>query len=359
MNSIVYFSNLEAHSNKDNALAKTAKLFETLYKKKQFFKPRNFVGIKAHFGEYGLTTYLKPVFARTIIETVKENGGNPFLFDTSVLYTNGKRTNAPDHLTTAIKNGFSYATMGAPIVIADGLIGSNEIEIGPIGQNSRMVKLASDIQYMDAIICLSHFKGHCVAGFGGAIKNISMGMTSRAGKLDIHSATKPFATSKCTACGTCVKICPVSAVSINDYKAKINPNVCIGCMHCDVKCPASAIKFNWDSPEQILMGKMAEYAAGFTKLKGENTIYLNFLMDITKDCDCYGFSNSAKVEDIGILASFDPLAIDQASLDLVNKTAGHDVFRKIWPKTNYEYLLQYCAELGIGQRQYTLEKIKI
>lgn len=358
MSSTVYFADLTAHSDKDSILIKTTKLLEKLFEDKPFFKAKDLVGIKTHFGEIGLATFLRPIFARAVIEKIKEKGANPFLFDTSTLYTSGQRTNAVGHITTAIKNGFSYATTGAPIIIADGLLGANFIEVEIDGKHFKKVKIAIDIQNMDAIVCLTHFKGHCGTGFGGTLKAISMGMASRAGKLDMHSSTKPFITNKCNGCGICIAFCPVAAIEMNpEGRAYINTNICIGCMHCDTRCPQGAIGFNWNAPSNILMEKMTEYALGITKLKKNNIAYLNFLLDITPDCDCYGYSNAPIAPNIGVLASFDPLAIDQASVDLINKETGNDIFRKIWPKIDYEHMLKYCEELGIGKREYKIVKI--
>lgn len=356
MSSTVYFADLTAKSDKDGILAKTAGLFEALYKDNPFFKPKDIVGIKAHFGEIGLSTFLSPVFGRTIVDKIKEKEGNPFLFDTCTLYANGHRINAVEHVTTAIKNGFSYATIGAPVIVADGLVSENEIEIETDAKHTKKIKIAAAIKHMDAIICLSHFKGHCCTGFGGTLKTLSMGMATRAGKLEMHSQSKPFVINKCTGCGICITICPAGAIHIKDGKAYINPDTCIGCMRCHIKCPSGAIKFNWDNPGNILMEKMAEYAYGVSKIKKGKIAYMNFMLEITPDCDCYGFSNAPVTKDIGVLASFDPLAIDQASIDMVNKTTGKDIFRKIWPNVDYEILLDYAEKLGIGGRKYNLVK---
>lgn len=370
MSSIVYFADLQAKSNKDSILVKTAQLLEKLYKDKPFFKQKDLVGIKTHFGEIGLATFLRPIFSRSIVEKLKELGAIPFLFDTSTLYTNGLRTNAVGHITTAIKNGFSYATTGAAIIIADGIKGANHTEVEVDGKHFKKVKLASDIKHMDAIVCLSHFKGHCGTSFAGTLKTLSMGMACRAGKLEMHSDTKPFITNKCTGCGICITLCPVGAIGITPSpplppeergkvrgKASIDPEICIGCMRCDTHCPVNAIKFNWDSPSDILMEKMTEYILGTLKLKKDNIAYLNFLLDITPDCDCYGFSNAPIAPNIGALASFDPLAIDQAAIDLVNKSADSDIFKKTWPNINYEHILKYSEESGIGKREYKLIQI--
>jgi len=357
MTATVYFSDLTARSNKDSILTKTANLFEQLYKDNPFFKEGEMVGVKVHFGELGISTFLSPIFSRIIIEKLKEKNTLPFLFDTSTLYTNGKRTNAIDHITTAHKNGFSYATINAPIIIADGLKGNNYIEVEIPGKHFKKVKIANDIQYMDSIICLSHFKGHCLTGFGAALKNISMGMAARAGKLEMHSATKPFITNKCIGCGMCITICPAGAIQMTDKKAHIMPEICIGCMRCDTKCPQKVIKFNWDNPEKIAMEKIAEYAKGSTNLKKNKIAYLNFLINITPDCDCYGFSNPPVINDIGILASFDPVAIDQASVNIVKETAGKDILQTIWPKADYNHMLEYSEKLEIGTRKYKIVKI--
>lgn len=346
MSATVYFADLTAHSDKDSILVKTAKLLEKLYT----FKPKTLVGIKTHFGEIGLSTFLSPVFSRAVVEKIKEKGAVPFLFDTTTLYTSGRRTNAAWHITTAVKNGFSYATTGAPIIIADGLTGAISLRI----QNAN---IAGEVQYMDTIVVLSHFKGHCATGFGGTLKSISMGMSSRAGKLEMHSETKPFINNKCNGCEICIVYCPVEAIKMEEGKARIDTTLCIGCMQCDTKCPTGSIRFNWDAPSNILMKKMAEYASAVIKLKKDNIVFLNFLINITPDCDCYGYSNAPVARDIGVLASTDPVAIDQASVDLVNKETNSDIFRKLWPKIDYNHILEYAEELGIGKREYKIVKI--
>lgn len=357
MSSTVYFADLTAHSNRDSILVKTSNLLERLCKDRPFFKTNNFVGIKTHFGELGLATFLNPVFVRAVTEKVKEIGGNPFLFETTTLYTNGNRANAVSHISTAIKNGFSYATIGAPIIIADGLLGANCIEVEIDKKYFKKVKIAGDIQYMDSIIALSHFKGHCATGFGGTLKTISMGMASRSGKLEMHSETKPFINNKCNDCGICIVFCPLGAIEKKEGRAHIAPELCTGCMQCDTRCPVSAIRFNWDASSNMLMEKMAEYALGILKLKKDRIVFLNFLLNITPDCDCYGYSDAPVVHDIGVLASSDPLAIDQASVDMVNKESGSDLFHKLWPKIDYKHILKYSEELGIGKREYKLVKI--
>ena len=371
MQSIVYFVDTRSQHKDNSLIAKTAKLFDKLYEDHSFIQPTDFVGIKVHFGETGISTALNPIFARTIVDKIKEKKAKPFLFDTATLYLSGTRANAIDHIGTATKNGFSYATLGAPVVALDGLTGNSFYEVPNKGKHSKTLKLASELKYTNSIVCLSHFTGHCGTGFGATIKSISMGMASRAGKLEMHSATKPYINKHtCTGCGICLQWCPVNAITTKDKTAMINPETCIGCMHCDAHCPTSSIKFHWDCPGDTTLEKMAEYATGVLNEKQGKMIFLNFLLNITPDCDCYPFSDTPFVQDIGITASVDPIAIDQASVDLVNSkprlkdTAlpknhkdGEDKFLKLWPKSNYQHLLDYAQKLGLGSREYKLVKI--
>ncbi len=367
----VYFADTRTTGQDNSLIAKTKKLFDRLYQECAFIQPQDLTGIKVHFGELGLSTFLSPVFARTIVNKVKGRKASPFLFDTATLYLSGSRANAVDHVNTALSNGFSPVTTGAPIIIADGLSGHNHFPITVDGKHFTEVKLAADLQHMDSIVCLSHLTGHCGTGFGAALKTISMGLACRAGKLAMHSDTKPFIKTKtCNGCQVCIPCCPVAAIKIENKKAQIDTEICIGCMRCDRHCPQRAISFHWDSPEELIMEKMAEYAAGVIKTKKGKMIFINYLINITPDCDCFPYSDAPFVQDIGITASLDPVAVDQASADLVNaqpglkntalakeRPAGNDNIRALWPKINWQHLLDYSENLGLGTKDYQLVKI--
>lgn len=353
---------------KKGLLQKFEETLERFLEKKGVNLEKKLVGIKTHFGEIGLTTFISPVYVRTAVEVIKKFGAKPFLFDTGTLYLSGSRWNAPDHLVTALKNGFSFSTVGAPIVIADGIAGGHYVEVEVDGKHFSKIKLAGEIRDMDFIVCLTHFKGHCGTGFGGAIKNLGMGMASREGKLQIHSVSKLYVVdSVCVGCGTCIFWCPVGAIKLVEGKAIIDEERCIGCMHCDVHCPTSAIKFRWDTHGQVFIERMVEYAYGVTRLKKGKLCFVNFLLNITPDCDCYRYSDSPIVKDIGILIGPNPVALDQASLDMINKQTrlkdtvlpkdhkeGENKFTVLYPKIDNELQLRYAEELGIGEREYNI-----
>ncbi|MCF7861277.1 DUF362 domain-containing protein [Candidatus Woesearchaeota archaeon] len=341
------------------------------------------VGVKLHFGEYGNTTFLRPVFIRKIVDLIKDNGSRPFLTDTNTLYV-GRRRNSVDHIELANLHGFSYSSVNAPIIIADGVFGTNSSEIkinegiesgssdspnsNNIPKHYAKVKIARDIAEIESMIVVSHFKGHMASGFGGAIKNLSMGCSCIAGKQQMHSDIKPTVNeTKCTACGICGHHCPANAITFSP-KAEIDHTKCIGCSECSGRCQYNAINIRWDSSSEKLQEKMAEYALGTVKTK-KNLTFINFLMDITPDCDCWNSSAQSIVPNIGILASSDPVAIDQASYDLVNQqignknsqlehnhASGSDKFRGL---RDYDPTVQikHAEKLGLGTRKYELVKI--
>ncbi len=338
-----------------------------LFKKTvSFIKNGDLVAVKVHFGEYGNTSFIRPMYVRRIVEEIKKLGGKPFLVDTNTLYV-GTRSNSVDHMETAIANGFGYSSVQAPIIIADGLKGKDSTWITIKKKNFDRVKISNAILEADCMVVVSHTKGHMGSGFGGTIKNLSMGCASRAGKLQMHDSTRPKVTATtCTACGLCAKYCPVDAIKIEEA-AKIDQQVCIGCGECVVTCPTKAISISWNSGPVLMQEKMSEYAFGAVKDKQDKVAYFNFMMDITPDCDCFGQSDAPIVPDIGILASNDPVAIDQAAFDLIRKTKGlvnsrlkeeevDDKFKKIH---NIDGTIQisHSEKIGLGTRDYKLEKI--
>ncbi|MDI6800195.1 MAG: DUF362 domain-containing protein [Actinomycetota bacterium] len=313
------------------------------------------VAIKVHFGERGNTAFVPAIYLRRIVDKVKAAGGKPFLTDAGTLYK-GSRSNAPDHLVTAIENGFAFSVAGAPLIIADGLNGKDYFPVEVGGKHFDKVKIASAAHLADALIAVSHFKGHEMTGFGGAIKNVGMGLGSRSAKQEMHSDAKPAVDeSKCIGCKKCTKWCPVNAISMTSKnKVLINEGICIGCGECTVTCPFSAIAVNWQTSPGVIAEKICEYVKGALKGKETKSGFFNFVMNVTPDCDCWSWSDAPIAQDIGILASKDIVAIDQASADLVNESAGRDLFASLHPHTDGSVQLEYGQKIGLGSRTFRL-----
>jgi len=327
------------------------------------------VAVKLHFGELGNTAFIEPYFIREIVARVGDAGGMPFLTDANTLYR-GTRANAVDHTVCALRNGFSYATVGAPIVIADGLTGHDSVEIEvPGGRHFDTVRIASAAVHADAMVVATHVKGHEAAGFGGALKNVGMGLGCRSAKQRMHADFHPEVDAgECVACGRCVKWCPVEAISLVGRVAVVDRELCYGCGECVAACPHGAIAPQWETEPQVFQEKMIEHAVGALAGKEEKTVYVSFVMRVTPDCDCWHFSDAPIVSDIGVLASRDPVAIDQAAYDLVTAAEGLpgsrgqgmgpgvDKFTKV---TGVEgtHIMEYGERLGLGVRAYDIETL--
>ncbi len=331
-------------------------------------KEKELVAIKLHFGELGNAAFIRPIYVREIVKEIKKLGGKPFVTDANTLYV-GSRSNSVDHLETAIKNGFNYATIEAPVIIADGLRGKNEVKINVNLKHFKEVYIGADFMEADAIISMAHFKLHELSGFGGAIKNMGMGAASRKGKLAQHSDISPKVSRKvCVGCGLCIKKCPAGAIELIDNKAKINPEKCIGCADCIIICPNEAIKIQWTETGPKFMEKMVEYTYGIIKEKKDRIIYINFLTNISPACDCYPFNDAPITHDIGILISDDIVAIDKASVDLLNRAKVNeyskikdckveDKIKCVYPDIDWMIQLKYAEELGMGTMNYKLIEI--
>ena len=377
MKSPVFFSDLKVESGK-TLLDKLDILMDRADLKGKI-REKDLVAIKLHFGEKGNTAYVRPIFLRRVVDRVKQYKGKPFLTDTNTLYI-GTRSEAVSHLTTAFENGFTGSVVNAPILIADGLRGNSAVKVRIDKPIFKTVSIAREIYMTDTLITVTHFKGHELSGFGGALKNLGMGCSSREGKLSQHSNISPQVKGKtCTGCETCLGWCaqqaismlsPPSGVETKHNIALIDPKKCIGCGECILTCPSGSIQIQWNESIPIFQKKMVEHAYGAVQKKKGKTLYLNFLTQISPACDCYGYSDTPIVNDIGILSSEDPVAIDQASVDLVNDQEGNrssklpgawkpgeNKFQAIYPKVDWNIQLAYAEEIGLGTRDYELIKI--
>ncbi len=383
MTATVYFTDFKANS-RENLPEKLARLITTAGLGDVLDK-NDLTGVKLHFGERGNTAFIRPPFIRRIVEAIREKGATPFLTDANTLYA-GTRSDTVSHITTAVANGFSFSSMdNAPIVIADGLRGKSETAVKVDLKHCKEVYIGSEIIEADALISVAHFKGHELSGFGGTLKNLGMGCASRKGKLDQHSTVSPkIKKKKCIGCGECADNCPVEAITLaaekvtlgdekdalGEKKATIDPDRCIGCGECIIRCPTEAVNIRWNQTVPVFLEKMMEYTKGVLHGKEGKTLFINFITDISPACDCLPYNDSPIVRDIGIVASTDPVAIDQASADLVNAEEafagtclkhntqpGEDKFKGLYPNVDWEIQLEYAETIGLGTRKYELVKL--
>ena len=352
----VYFIRTKTNERTDIVSEKIAFLFE----KADFGKcisEKDLVGIKIHFGDENNNTHIPYTFVRPVVTKIKEKGGNPFLTDTCVLYRS-KRDNGVNHLLLAYEHGFTPENVGAPIIIADGLVGREEKEVKIPGKIFDKVSLAPAAIEANALIILTHVTGHIATGMGAAIKNVGMGFASRKGKLRQHSVMKPAISKKyCTGCQTCIKWCPVDAISMRGGVAWIDSEKCVGCGECITVCRFDAVKFDWKVDSSELQKRIAEHALGVAVEKPGKIGYINFLMSVTKDCDCLAVKQEPIIPDIGILASKDPVAVDAASLNLIRENIG-----KTLPEISYSNVdpwaqIRHGEEIGLGSADYKLVKL--
>jgi uncharacterized protein len=325
-----------------------------------------FTAIKIHLGEPGNLAYIRPNYAAVIVRIIKELGGMPFLTDANTLYT-GRRSNAIDHLQAAMENGFNSIATGCNVIIADGLKGTDYREIEINQKYCKTAKIGTAIADADIIISLNHFKGHEMTGFGGAIKNIGMGSGSRGGKLEMHSASKPIIKKKnCVSCGQCIKSCSQNAIKYDDNKkADIDFDLCIGCGQCVAVCRFDAATVKWDEAADTANEKISEYA--YAVINGKPAFHINFIMNVSPNCDCWGTNDLPIVPDLGIAASFDPIALDKACVDMVNAAQAvkgsiledkhyheGDKFCHIHSNTDWKTGLKHGEEIGLGTMEYEL-----
>jgi len=368
----VFFTTFKV-GNHENLLQKLHRLMKAAGFESIDFSDK-YAAIKIHFGEYGNLAFLRPNYARVVADYVKELGGKPYLTDCNTLYV-GSRKNALDHMDTAYMNGFSPLQTGCHVIIADGLKGTNETLVPINLEYIKEAKIGAAIMDADVLISLSHFKGHEEAGFGGALKNLGMGSGSRAGKMEQHCDGKPAVKQQlCVGCGACAKICAHSAPVIENGKAHIDTDRCVGCGRCLAVCPKNAVKPTNYNSAQMLNYKMAEYA--YAVCNGRPNFHVTLICDVSPFCDCHSENDIPIIPDVGMLASFDPVALDQACVDLCNRQpviAGsrldehlkkygeedhnHEHFHMNHPDAEWESCLEHAEEIGLGTRSYELKQI--
>lgn len=335
-----------------------------------------FVAIKIHFGELGNVSYLRPNYARAVVDVVKELGGKPFLTDCNTLYP-GSRKNALEHLYCAWENGFTPLTVGCPILIGDGLKGTDDIEV-PVqgGEYVKNAKIGRALMDADVIISMTHFKGHETTGFGGALKNLGMGCGSRAGKKEQHNNGKAYVQQEiCRGCRRCMRECANNGLVFDPETRKmhVDKEHCVGCGRCVGACNFDAIDFEDPNSNQMLNYRIAEYAKAV--VDGRPQFHISMVMDISPNCDCHEENDAPILPDVGMFASFDPLALDQACVDacmkcepLPNSQLGehmrdphfvdhHDHFTNSTPESEWQSCLSHAEKIGLGTRDYELIRL--
>lgn len=361
----VHFINLRCE-NGDSRLDKLERLITKAGMEKIDFKGK-FVAIKLHFGEPGNLAFLRPNYAATVVKMVQKLGGKPFLTDCNTLYVGGRK-NALDHLDSAYKNGYMPYATGCHAIIADGLKGTDEVLV-PVrnGEYVKEARIGRALMDADIVISLAHFKGHEGTGFGGALKNLGMGGGSRAGKMEMHSDGKPQVEADlCIGCGACIKVCAHDAPHITDGISWIDHDRCVGCGMCIGVCPTDAIQPGSSSSNDRLNCKISEYTQAICD--GRPTFHINVVIDVSPFCDCHGDNDVAIVPDVGMFASFDPVALDRACVDAVNAqtplagsrlggTKGDNLDNN-HPQTNWRVGLEHAQKIGLGTQEYRLIEVR-
>lgn len=371
----VYFTNFRT-TLQENQLQKLARLVKTAGMLENIqFKDR-YTAIKIHFGEPGNLAFLRPNYSRVLVDLIKAQGGKVFLTDCNTLYVGGRK-NALDHLDAAYTNGYSPFSTGCHVIIGDGLKGTDEVLV-PVenGEYVKEAKIGHAIMDADIFISLNHFKGHEATGFGGALKNIGMGCGSRAGKTEQHSSGKPhIVTEECRGCRRCQKECANGGLVFDEAAKKmtVDLNHCVGCGRCLGACNFDAIRFNNDNANEILNCKMAEYTKAV--IDGRPNFHISLIVDVSPNCDCHCENDAPILPNIGMFASFDPLALDQACVDaclaadplphsqLSDHLADpgfhkhHDHFTNSSPESEWRSCLDHAEKIGLGNREYELIKM--
>jgi uncharacterized protein len=367
----VWFTNLRVSSpmnllKKLDNLVKRAGIEQIDFDKK-------LVAVKIHFGEPGNLAYIRPNYAAQIIRLLKSKGAIPFLTDCNTLYY-GRRSNGPSHIYAAFENGFNPMAVDCPVIIGDGIKGTGYTEVELDMEYCKSAKIGSEIVNADIVVSLNHFKGHELTGFGGALKNLGMGCASVGGKLFLHSGSSPeiFA-QNCTGCRVCEKYCAHDAIKVGKDKiAHINYDNCVGCGQCVAVCQFDSARVVWSGNSEVVCNRISEYA--FAVLKDKPAFHVNFIMNVSPNCDCWDSNDYPLVPDLGIAASFDPVALDQACADLVieapalpgsslcdehkgNDLRGQDKMKLTHPDTSWQSGLKHAEKIGLGTTTYELIRI--
>lgn len=332
---------------------------------------KKFVAIKVHFGEYGNMAFLRPNYVKVISDTVRSMGGIPFATDCNTLYV-GQRKHAVEHMDTANLNGFNPTTTGCQIIIGDGLKGTDDTEIPIDGKYIKTAKIGRAITDADILITLNHFKCHELTGIGGALKNIGMGCASRRGKMELHTSGKPAVSDDaCRGCKKCLEVCAQSAITVDNKKAHIDQNLCVGCGRCIGMCTFDAISAQMDEAMDILNCKINEYAEAV--LKDRPNFHITIVADVSPFCDCHGENDVPIIPNLGMLASFDPVALDKACIDLAGKqdiikgsilahnSGGKrpdDIFSCTNPGTNWKSIFEHAEVRRFGSVEYEIIEVK-
>ncbi len=367
----VYFTNLRTTPS-SNLLDKMERVVKRAGIEQINFKDQ-FVAVKIHFGEPGNLAYIRPNYVARLVTLLRSLGAKPFLTDSNTLYS-GRRSNAVDHLESAMENGFNPIQAKCDVIIADGLKGTDYREVPIGGEYCPAPKIGTAVVDADIVISMNHFKGHEQSGFGGALKNLGMGCASVGGKLELHSASQPVVVREaCVSCKICERYCAHDAIHLDDCrKAVIDYTKCVGCGQCVALCQYSAAIMGEGDTSERLNYKIAEYTKAV--LVDKPHFHVSFIMNVSPECDCWNHNDAAIVPDLGIAASFDPVALDQACADLVTAAPvlpsnclseahphvhmeGEDKFRLIHPDTDWKAGLRHAEKIGIGTMEYELIKV--
>ena len=322
------------------------------------FKKNDVTAIKVHVGEGGNNTYVPAPCIKGLVDELIGLATKPFVTDTTTLYV-GHRHNAIDHTVLATQHGFSLDGLGVPFIVPDGLFGTAETAVKIDGQLNKEVYIASEILKSQSILSVAHLTGHIAAGLGATIKTLGMGCASKRGKLTQHAALTLEIGDDCTRCGTCADHCPADAITLDEVKAHIDQDKCIGCAECMALCRFGAVTCNWGQETDVLQKSMAEHAKGVLAGKKNRAVFFNFLLSMTKDCDCFDTPNMRRmVDDIGIAASTDPVAVDATSLDLVENRAGRKLSQILKnPDLDPRSQIEHAERIGLGSSSYELVEV--
>jgi len=357
MSSKVYFIRASVKDGEELISKKAVRLFKAGGFADRF-KENDFTAVKVHVGEDTNNTYITAPCIKGLVDELLRLKTKPFITDTSTLYT-GRRHNAIDHTIMAIEHGFCLDGLGAPFIVPDGLFGTAETAVRIDGKLNKEVFIASDIVRCQSILSVAHFTSHIVSCAAGTLKTLGMGCASRKGKMRQHASVKPSISDDCTGCGDCFKYCPAGAVSLDDIKAHINPEKCIGCAECVAVCRFGAVKYDWGAESEVLQKSIAEHALGALKGKENRAVFFNYIISVTAGCDCFKTPNMRKiVDDIGIAASTDPVAVDKVALDLVETKAGSSLAELLEnDKLDPRYQIEHAEQIGLGSTNYKLMEI--